>query len=249
MDIEELKKLVESQKKTIDQLNSKAESANEEVERMRGHQANLLEEVKNAKKARNEANDALAALKAKVDELENKGLVHDGNYEELLAKQTEKLKLKYEEQLAESTKAVTDISAKFEQVTKKYETEKINAQLRKAAEAANVLPSAIDDVIYRANGVFNIGEDGSIEARDKDGNLMKVGKRQLTPDTFVDNLKESAPHFWPPSQGAGATGGGAGGKDVKNPWMKDSFNRTAQVKIANENPDLAKQFMEEAKAS
>lgn len=43
------------------------------------------------------------------------------------------------------------------------------------------------------------------------------------------------------ARGAGVkTGAGSGG--IKNPWAKDGFNLTEQVRIANENPSLAAQL-------
>ncbi len=249
MDIEELKALVTEQAKQIDTFKTAAEASNDEVDRMRSHQRDLLEETKNAKTARTEATSALTAMQTKLDELEKKGLVHEGNYDELLAKQTEKMKLDFDTKLNETSTALQDITEKYTSLDKRYTDEKIHGILRKTAEQAKVIPSAIDDVIFRASNMFAFGDDGSVEARDKDGNLRKIGKKQLTPETFVESLKESATHLFPASEGLGASGKGKGHKGAVNPWAKDTFNRTEQAKMLNTEPAVAEQMMEEAKAS
>ncbi|MCP3665735.1 MAG: hypothetical protein GY696_25110 [Gammaproteobacteria bacterium] len=247
MDTKELETLVEQQKKTIEDLMRVKQESADEIDRMRGHQTTLLEETKRAKAARGESSDAMAALMTKVEELENKNLVNDGNYEELLTRQTEKMKLEYEGKLGDTTAALEDFQNKFNALNTRYQTEKVNVAVRKAAEAANVLPSAIDDVIYRSNGVFSLGEDGSIEARDPEGNLRKIGKKQMTPDNFVESLKDAAPHFWPASQSAGASGaGGPAASSGPNPFSKDTVNYTEQAKLIKSDPERAEKLRAEA---
>lgn len=246
MDIKELESLFDAQKVQLTKSESDMVTANDELERMRIHQQLLLNETKGAKEQRNQTTELLTELQKKFDELENKGLVNDGNYEELLVKQTEKLKLNYDNQVSELQVKIDDSNKNYQSLQDKYNSEKINLQIRKVAESYKVLPGAIDDVIFRANGIFTIGEDGSIESRDSEGNLKKIGKKQLTPETFVESLKEVASHLWPVSKGVGASGINDSENSKENPWNKDTFNLTKQVKIANKNPDLAKEMMKEA---
>lgn len=249
MDIEELKRKLDEQNKELDKLKSKESDAVAEIERMREHQKSLLEETKAAKDAKKDALSQIEKLSSKMEEFEKNGLIHEGNYKELFDKETEKLKLSYESKLEDANKSINTMTEQFNGLKMQYSSEKINGVLRSAAEKANVIPSAIDDVLFRASGIFNIGDDGSIESRDKDGNLRKVGNKQLTPESFVDSLKESAPHLWPASEGAGASGGSGGGRSKSNPWAKDTFNRTEQAKIMNSDPDLGAQLKKEATAS
>jgi hypothetical protein len=87
---------------------------------------------------------------------------------------------------------------------------------------------------------------------DEAGN-MKLNAKTGAPLTSLERIeqmkldKSFAMLFEGGVAGAGSGGGtGSGGFSGKNPWKKDSFNLTAQGKIYNENPDLAKRMMNEA---
>jgi len=250
VDIKELEALIKTQKTTIATMTTDAASATDELDRMRGHQHTLLEETKTAKNERKASSDALAAIQTKIDDLEKKGLIHEGNYEELLTRATEKMKLDFDTKLGDSTAAFNELSDKYKTTVNGYNTEKINSELRKAAESAGVIPGAIDDVVFRGNGIFNFGDDGKIEARDSEGNLRKIGNKQMTPKNFVESLKENAVHFWPQSEGAGATGGSGKGSNDVNPFVKGkNFNITEQAKLRRNDPGLANELQKAANAA
>ena len=184
--------------------------------------------------------EKLDTLEKEREEFENKGLIHEGNFEELLEKKTEKLRLNYDEKLENSRKELDDALSKFSSLEKRYHNEKIHNVLRKVAEESGVIPSAIDDVLHRASGIFSIGEDGNIESRDNEGNLRKVGKQQLTPEVFVNKLKETAEHLWPVSEGASASGGSKNNGSGINPFDKKAgtWNLTEQAKLMNSDGNL-----------
>jgi len=191
-----------------------------------------------------ELKTSVSALTAKNEELENKGMFTEGNFDELFDKKTEKLRLNHKDELAEKTKALEMSESNYNSLQHRYNSERINSALRKAAEKAGVEPLAIDDAINRATGVFSVSTDGVIEARDKDGNLKTVKNKQLSPDLFVASLRETAPHLWPPSKSAGAGGGnGQFGKQA-NPFDKKAgtFNLTEQAKLRQVDPELADQM-------
>jgi hypothetical protein len=55
-------------------------------------------------------------------------------------------------------------------------------------------------------------------------------------------LVSDAPHLFEANAGSGAAGsgsGGAGNRSVKNPFRKESFNLTEQMKIQKSDPQLA----------
>lgn len=193
--------------------------------------------------------EKLTKLEKEREDLENKGLINEGNFEELFEKKTEKLRLNYDEKLESSRKELSDTLDKFSSLEKRYHNEKIHNVLRKVAEESGVIPSAIDDVLHRASGIFSIGEDGNIEARDSEGNLRKVGKQQLTPEVFVSKLKETAEHLWPVSEGVSASGGSKVNGNGVNPFDKKAgtWNLTEQAKLMNSDPELAKNLQAEAR--
>jgi hypothetical protein len=99
----------------------------------------------------------------------------------------------------------------------------IERTVKDAATNDKVLPSALDDIAYRASRVFEQTEDGRVITKDVPGVVPG-----LSPKEWLADLKEKAPHFWPPSVGGGSGGGGGSPTGKGNPWSKDGWNITAQ---------------------
>jgi hypothetical protein len=105
-------------------------------------------------------------------------------------------------------------------------------------------PTAIPDITARARMTFKL-VNGVPQAFDGDGQTARMGKDGVTPMTlaeWVDALVSDAPHLFEANAGGGAAGsgsGGAGNRSVKNPFRKESFNLTEQMKIQKSDPQLA----------
>jgi len=105
-------------------------------------------------------------------------------------------------------------------------------------------PTAIPDIAARARVNFKL-VNGVPQAFEADGQTARMGKDGVTPMTlaeWVDALVSDAPHLFEANAGSGAAGSGggaAGNRSVKNPFRKESFNLTEQMKIEKTNPALA----------
>ncbi len=108
-------------------------------------------------------------------------------------------------------------------------------------------PTAIPDITARARCVFRL-VDGAPRAYEADGQTVRVGKDGFTPmtlDEWVDLQVADAPHLFESNAGGGgatsqySNPGGAGGRSVKNPFRKDSWNLTEQMKLIKSDPQLA----------
>jgi len=103
-------------------------------------------------------------------------------------------------------------------------------------------PTALTDITARARQTFKL-VNGVPQAFD--GDSPRFGKDGVTPLTlaeWVDALVSDAPHLFEANAGSGAAGsgsGGAGNRSVKNPFRKESFNLTEQMKIQKSDPALA----------
>lgn len=190
--------------------------------------------------------DAIAKMKKLMDGSEEAKLLAEGKIDDVVTRRMEKKLLEIEGKTDEFKTEAESWKTKYSELNNKFNTSTINAEIRKAAEVLDVLPSAIDDVVARSVGKFSIGEDGKIESRDKDGNIVKVGNKALTPELFVKGLQDTAAHFWKPSSSAGATG--KHGKDGGvNPFIKGKhYNLTEQAKVQRSDPELAAQYRKEA---
>jgi hypothetical protein len=105
-------------------------------------------------------------------------------------------------------------------------------------------PTALTDITSRARTNFKL-VNGVPQAFEADGQTARMGKDGVSPMTlaeWVDALVSDAPHLFEANAGSGAVGsgsGGAGNRSVKNPFRKESFNLTEQMKIQKSDPQLA----------
>jgi hypothetical protein len=103
-------------------------------------------------------------------------------------------------------------------------------------------PTAMPDITSRARSAFKL-VNGVPQAFEGDGQTARLGKDgPMTLAEWVDALVSDAPHLFEANAGGGAAGsgsGGAGNRSVKNPFRKESFNFTEQMKLQKSDPQLA----------
>jgi len=115
-----------------------------------------------------------------------------------------------------------------------------------AATKRGLRPTAIPDITARARTVFKL-VNGLPQAFEGDGKTVRYGKDGITPMTleeWVDAQVADAPHLFEANAGGGAASNGAGGagasaRTAKNPFRRDSWNLTEQMKIQKTDPQLA----------
>lgn len=104
--------------------------------------------------------------------------------------------------------------------------------------------TAIPDIAARARMNFKL-VNGVPQAFEADGQTARVGKDGYTPMTlaeWVDGLVSDAPHLFEANAGGGAAGSGggaAGNRSVRNPFRKETWNLTEQMKLQKTDPQLA----------
>ena len=99
----------------------------------------------------------------------------------------------------------------------------ITDAVREAAIGIKVIDTAVDDVLMLGERVFEVQEDGTVLT--KDGNGVTAG---IDAATWLAEMQERRPHWWPAAQGGGAGGGAGGGGFAENPWSNDHWNMTKQ---------------------
>jgi len=210
-------KAEETFNKQIEEVNKSVSSKIEEaVAGLQSKNTELLSEKKSfqeklAKFAEiTDPEKALEALKF-INENEDAQLIRDGKVNELIEKKTSQMRIDHEtalkvlqEQLAETSNMATTYKSQFEK-------KMIDDSLREFAIKAGVRSEALVDVLSRGGHVFKLANDGTVEARDAKGNLLKNDEGNVvTPSVWIEGLKTGSPHYWPPSTGADARGGGYG---------------------------------------
>src|SRR5215204_3399167 len=117
----------------------------------------------------------------------------------------------------------------------------IDQGITTVATKKGLRPTAIPDITARARTVFRL-VNGVPTAFESDGKNMRVGKDGMTPMTleeWVDTQVADAPHLFESNAGGGAAGDGSGGaagpgrgnRSVKNPFRKETWNLTEQMKL------------------
>lgn len=138
------------------------------------------------------------------------------------------------------TAKLNDATGAIEGLNRTIQQAKVSDALTAAARELNVVPEAHEDLVAIAAPLFAVAEDGSVRT---------VETAQTTPGldprAWLESQKERRPHFWPRSQGAGATGGTGGGiKPSENPWHPEHWNMTNQAQMVRADPARAKRFAE-----
>jgi hypothetical protein len=107
--------------------------------------------------------------------------------------------------------------------------------------------TALTDITSRARSTFKL-VNGVPQAFEADGQTARMGKDGTSPMTlaeWVDALVSDAPHLFEANAGSGAagSGGGAAGsasaRASRNPYRKETFNLTEQMKLQKTDPQLA----------
>ena len=150
--------------------------------------------------------EKMRSMLKRFEDDEEAKLLAEGKVEELVEKRLSKATAQFDEKYSAIVAERDDFEGKWKISDAKYNKRVINEVMMKAAVDAGVRSEAIEDIVIQSRDIFTVGEDEELEARDKDGNLRKIGEKLLTPKTFIESLKETKPHYWPDSQGAGAQG-------------------------------------------
>ena len=175
--------------------------------------------------------DAMRQLAAEKTRLEEEQRLKDGKFQEVLD-----ARLK-----AEREKVFAPVVAERDALNGKLSALLIDQAVVTEATKRGLRATALTDITARARTTFKLVA-GVPQAFD--GDTARVGKDAVSPLTlaeWVDALVSDAPHLFEANAGGGAAGSGSGGaaRGVVNPFRKESWNLTEQVKLLKNDPGLA----------
>jgi hypothetical protein len=151
---------------------------------------------------------------------------------------------------ADLEKQITNLATERDALNSRLTSIQIDQGVLTVATKRGLRPTAIPDITARARTVFKL-VNGVPQAFEADGKTVRYGKDGLTPMTleeWVDAQVSEAPHLFESNAGGGGGGatsqygngsGGAGGGKAKNPFRKESWNLTEQMKLQKTDPNLA----------
>jgi hypothetical protein len=178
----------------------------------------------------------LADEKRKLEESQQ---LKAGELDKVVENRVKGLKADWDKQLSAVTTERDSLNTRLTAI-------QIDQGIITAATKRGLRPTAIPDITARARTVFKL-VNGAPRAFEADGQTVRYGKDGVTPMTleeWVDAQTSDAPHLFESNAGGGAAGNPAGGgtgsnRSVKNPFRKDTWNLTEQMKLQKTDPQLA----------
>ena len=181
--------------------------------------------------------DAVRQLADDKQRLEDEQRLKDGKFQEVLDARLKTAR-------ADWDKTHGVVVAERDALTGRLTAIQIDQAVVSEATKRGLRPTTLTDITARARMTFKL-VNGVPQAFEADGQTARMGKDGASPMTlaeWVDALVSDAPHLFEANAGSGAAGSGggaAGNRSVKNPFRKESFNLTEQMKIQKTDPQLA----------
>lgn len=194
----------------------------------------LLDEKKRLQETYKGITDPEEALKALelINENEEMKLLKEGKFEEVVEKRLSEKTGQFETQISELQTNNQQAVERADKYQSLYENKLVTDAIRDAAGAAKVESHAVADALLHGQAVFSVAEDGSVEARGRDGKLLKdEDGKVLTPALWIESRKKVSPHWWPKSEGGDLNPG------------EDYESIDAQMRRAADSGDTAKYRM------
>jgi hypothetical protein len=172
--------------------------------------------------------------------LEEEQRLKEGKFAEVMEARLKNAKADWEKQITTVTGERDGLNARLTAI-------QIDQAVVSEATKRGLRSTALLDVTSRARQVFRL-VNGVPQAFEADGQTVRAGRDGITPMTlaeWVDALVSDAPHLFESNAGGGAAGNPAGGgtgggnRSVKNPFRKESWNLTEQMKLQKSDPGLA----------
>lgn len=142
-------------------------------------------------------------------QVEEGELIKAGKLDEVVALRVGEMKAALETQ-------ITEKDTLLQQTTSQLSILLIDNQVKSAALTLGIHPTAVDDIVLRARGVFTV-DKGAPVPKDASGNVIygKDGSTPMSIQDWAQGLKKTAPHLFIGSVGSGAGGGrGNGSADI-----------------------------------
>jgi hypothetical protein len=151
-----------------------------------------------------------------------------GDIEAEVLNRVASMKTGFETQLTQAQQAlVAERNARVEATTK-YNRSIIDQNVTQAVitPTSGANPEALNDILTRAYGVFQVQADGKLIAKDGEAIIYGVdGATPMTPMEWMTKLRVQAPYLFNQSGGGGANGGQQGGGTAERGGMtKEAFN-------------------------
>jgi hypothetical protein len=210
------------------------------LEEFRSNNVALLKQVEDLKKRYDGIDpDEVRKLAEQKQRLEEERQLKAGEVDKVVENRIKGLRSDWEKQVA-------TLNAEREALNARLTAIQIDQGVIAAATKRGLRPTAMTDITSRARCVFKL-VNGAPRAFEVDGQTVRYGRDGVTPmslEEWVDAQVSDAPHLFESNAGGGAASNGSGGagggnKAVRNPFRKETWNLTEQMKLMKSDPQLA----------
>ena len=210
------------------------------ADEMRSHNVELRKKLEELEVRFNGIDpDQVRQLSAEKERLEEEQRLKEGKYQEVLETRLKNAKGEWDKERKTLTEDRDTLTSRLTAI-------QIDQGVTTAATKRGLRPTAIPDITSRARLVFRL-VNGAPRAFEADGTTVRYGKDGVSPMTleeWVDAQVSDAPHLFESNAGGGAASNGGGAaagsqRSVKNPFRKESWNLTEQMKLQKSDPALA----------
>jgi hypothetical protein len=186
--------------------------------------------------------DAVRKLAEEKRKLEEAAQLKAGEFEKVLEARVKTVRGELEQQLAGVATERDSLHARLAAI-------EIDQAVVGEASKRGLRGTALPDITARARNTFRL-VNGVPQAFEGDGQTPRAGRDGVTPLSvaeWVDTQVAEAPHLFENNAGGGASGNGSGGAgggkgSGKNPFRKDTWNLTEQMRLQKTDPALAKRL-------
>lgn len=189
--------------------------------------------------------EEVTATLARVEELEKLagGKLDEKKIEDIVNGRIQGKLVPVQRELDASKNENLTLKQQIEQFQKTERQRKIGDEIRAAATATKMEPTAVEDAILLAERVMDVSETGVVTVKDNVGYTPGLDVK-----SWILDMQSKRPHWWGPSGGAGSrgNGGGNGGEGGTNPWSAANWNMTEQGRILNSDPKKAERLATQA---
>jgi hypothetical protein len=189
-----------------------ARQVQEQVAALKAHNERLIAENKANKEKLSSFEgvdlDQYRNFMSQMENDEETKLIAHGKISEVVERRTQRMKEQFELNLKKKDEEAQRALKERDTFKANAENILLDTQLRNAAITAGVNPRALDDVIARGKRVFKVTDGNKLEARDANGLLMtgNDATNSMTPEEFVDSLRQDHSYYWMANTPAGLTG-------------------------------------------
>ncbi|MGZ5545028.1 MAG: hypothetical protein ACXWIU_10165 [Limisphaerales bacterium] len=208
------------------------------LDEFRNNNVSLLKQLDEQKKRFEGIDpDEVRKLAEEKRQLEEQQQIKAGEVEKVFETRIKTAKADFDKQLG-------SVAAERDALNARLTAIQIDQGVVAAATKRGLRATAIPDITARARIVFKL-VSGVPTAFDADGNTVRTGKDGSAPMTleeWVDAQVSEAPHLFESNAGGGAASngsGGAGNRSVRNPFRKENWNLTEQMRLQKSDPQLA----------